>query len=103
MCFLPAGNYFSLDSYLSGEEVEEVPVWTIDSIKIFICLVYFYAGIAKINSDWLIEAQPLSLWLKSKYDLPLIGQNFMQLKFTHYLASWFGMLYDVCYSFLFTY
>jgi hypothetical protein len=99
MCFLPAGNYFSLDSYLSGEVVEEVPVWTIDSIKIFICLVYFYAGIAKINSDWLIEAQPLSLWFKSKYDLPLIGQNFMQLKFTHYLASWFGMLYDVCIPF----
>ena len=95
MCFLPAGNYFSLDSYLSNETIDEIPLWTIDSIKIFICLVYFFAGIAKINSDWLIEAQPLSLWLKSKYDLPLIGQNLMQFKSTHFLASWFGMLYDI--------
>lgn len=95
MCFLPAGNYFSLDSYLSKEKVDEIPVWTIDSIKIFICFVYFFAGIAKLNSDWLIEAQPLSLWLKSKYDLPIIGQNIMQLKSTHYLASWFGMIYDI--------
>jgi hypothetical protein len=95
MCFLPAGNYFSLDSYLSKEKVDEIPVWTIDSIKIFICFVYFFAGIAKLNSDWLIEAQPLSLWLKSKYDLPIIGQNIMQLKSTYYLASWFGMIYDI--------
>ena len=95
MCFLPAGKYFSLDSYITGESLDKIPVWTIDSLKLFICLVYFFAGIAKINSDWLIEAQPLSLWLKSKYDLPIIGQNLLQLKETHYLASWFSMLYDV--------
>ena len=95
MCFLPAGKYFSLDSYITGESLDKIPVWTIDSLKLFICLVYFFAGIAKINSDWLIEAQPLSLWLKSKYDLPIIGQNLLQLKETHYLASWFAMLYDV--------
>ena len=95
MCFLPAGKYFSLDSYINGESIDKIPVWTIDSLKLFICLVYFFAGIAKINSDWLLEAQPLSLWLKSKYDLPIIGQNLLQLKETHYLASWFAMLYDV--------
>lgn len=99
LCFLPAGNYFSLDSYFSGEKLEKVPLWTVDVLKIFICIVYFYAGIAKINSDWLFEAEPLSLWLKSKYDLPLIGQNLLQLKATHYVASWFGMLYDVCIPF----
>ena len=56
-----------------------------------------------LKSDWLIEAQPLSLWLKSKYDLPLIGQNLMQFKSTHYLASWFGMLYDISIPFFFFY
>ena len=99
LCFLPAGNYFSLDSYFSGQKGNRVPAWSVDVLKIFICIVYFYAGIAKINSDWLLEAQPLSLWLKSKYDLPLIGQNLMQYRVTHYLASWFGMLYDVCIPF----
>ena len=56
--------------------------------------MYFYAGIAKINSDWLLDAQPLSLWLTSKYDIPFIG-DLLQLKFVHYAASWSGMLYDV--------
>lgn len=103
LCFLPAGNYFSLDSYFSGQKADRIPIWMVDVLKLFICIVYFYAGIAKINSDWLLDAQPLSLWLKSKYDLPLIGQNLMQLKATHYLASWFGMLYDVLIPFFLLY
>ena len=99
MCFLPAASYFSVDAFISGKRATAIPVWNVDAIKIFICLVYFFAGIAKINSDWLLEAQPLSLWLKSKYDLPWIGQTLMQSKVTHYLASWFGMIYDVCIPF----
>ena len=52
---------------------KEVPVWTIDSIKLLLCIVYFYAGLAKLNSDWLFNAMPLNIWLPSKFDLPLIG------------------------------
>ena len=103
MCFLPAGVFFSVDNLIRGSKIEEVPSWAIDSLKFFICVVYFYAGIAKINSDWLLEAQPLSIWLKSKYDLPIIGQTLLQQKSIHYLASWFGMIYDVCIPFLLLY
>jgi hypothetical protein len=27
-----------------------------------ICIMYFYAGVAKLNCDWLIHAQPIHLW-----------------------------------------
>ena len=93
LCFLPAASYFSLDAH-KNKEVSKIPSWNIDALRFFLCIVYFYAGIAKINSDWLIEAQPLSIWLTSKYDIPVLGQ-ILQFKFIHYAASWFGMLYDV--------
>ena len=103
MCFLPAGKYFSLDSYFSKKYYRTIPKWSIDSLKLFICLIYFFAGIAKLNSDWLFEAQPISIWFKSKYDLPIIGKNLMQFPWFHYLVSWCGMLYDIFIPFLLLY
>ena len=102
MCFLPAGGYFSIDAQRKGIEITTVPTWMIDSLKLFLAIVYFYAGIAKINSDWLIEAQPLSLWLSSKYHLPIIG-GLLEQQWVHYAASWSGMLYDVFIAFFLFY
>ena len=65
--------------------------------------MYFYAGLAKVNSDWLFRAMPLKIWLPSKYDLPLIGQNLMQQDWFHYAMSWSGMLYDLSIPFLLLY
>ena len=59
-----------------------------------------YAGLAKINSDWLFEAMPLKIWLQSKYDLPLIGNNLLQMEWVHYAMSWGGMFYDLSIPFL---
>ena len=102
LCFLPAGNYFSLDVKRCNKELISLPKWMLDSLKLFLAIVYFYAGIAKINSDWLIESQPLSLWLSSKYHLPIIG-TLLQQKWIHYSASWSGMLYDVLIPFFLFY
>ena len=35
--------------------------------------VYFYAGLAKLGSDWLVHAQPLGIWLYSRGDTPVSG------------------------------
>ena len=50
MCFLPLNSIYSIDSNL-GKKYNRVPKWTVDSIKLLICIVYFYAGLAKLNSD----------------------------------------------------
>ena len=68
MLFLPCNAQFSLDVVTKNKSYEKVPSWTIDSIKLMLGIVYFYAGLTKINSDWLCSAMPLKLWLKSKYD-----------------------------------
>tara|TARA_B100000767_G_C19778281_1_gene544131 strand:+ start:3532 stop:4908 length:1377 start_codon:yes stop_codon:yes gene_type:complete len=102
LCFLPAAHYFSVDALKKGTTIKAIPSWMIDGIKLFLCIVYFYAGIAKINSDWLIEAQPLSIWLTSKYDIPLIGE-LLKFKWIHFTASWTGMIYDVFIPFFLLY
>lgn len=100
MIFLPANAYFSLDARRNPElAYYYVPRWTIDVIKFIIAIVYFYAGLAKINSDWLLKAMPLKIWLPAHYDLPLIG-NLLEQSWVHYTFSWGGMLYDLCIPFL---
>lgn len=99
MIFLPCSSYFSLDS----KNKKKIPKWTIDSLKLMLLIVYLYAGLAKVNSDWLFNAQPLKIWLKTKYTIPLIGDTLLQQDFTYYLFSWGGMLYDVFIPFLLLY
>ncbi|CAL2104263.1 HTTM domain-containing protein [Tenacibaculum sp. 190130A14a] len=103
LIFLPANAYFSIDAYKRRKEYLNIPKWSIDSIKIMLGIVYFYAGLAKLNSDWLFRAQPLKIWLPSKYDLPIIGNNIMQQEWFHYAMSWCGAIYDLAIPFLLLY
>ncbi len=103
MCFLPANAYYSVDNFISKKQYKKIPKWTIDSVKLLLGIVYVYAGLAKINSDWLFRAMPLKIWLPSKYDLPLIGETLMQQHWFHAAMSWSGMLYDLSIPFLLLY
>ena len=103
LIFLPANAYFSVDSYRNRElAFAKIPRWNIDILKVMLTVVYFYAGLAKINSDWLIEAMPLRIWLPTNADLPLIG-SFLKETWVAYAFSWFGMIYDLGIVFLLLY
>lgn len=100
MIFLPAHVYFSFDaSHKKSIAADKVPAWCIDVIKLFVCFIYFFAGLAKVNSEWLLHAQPLRIWLPSKNDLPVIGWLFNYV-WVAYIFSWLGCLYDLCIPFL---
>ena len=103
LIFLPANSSFSIDSYLKKKSYRLVPKWSIDAIKLLVSIVYVYAGLTKINSDWLFKAMPLKIWLPSKYDLPFIGETLMQQNWFHYAMSWSGMIYDLTIPFLLFY
>lgn len=103
LIFLPANAYFSVDNLTSKKSFDKIPRWTIDVIKTLVVLIYFYAGLAKLNSDWLLEAMPLKIWLTSKYDLPIIGEILLQKNWVHYAMSWGGMIYDLTIPFLLLY
>ncbi len=94
LCFLPANRKFALDIKLGfTKPLQHFPRWTIFALQLQMAIVYFFAGIAKINHDWLIDAMPLSIWLPAKINLPIIG-SFLNETWVAYLFSWCGMLFD---------
>ncbi|SFE61790.1 HTTM domain-containing protein [Spirosoma endophyticum] len=100
LIFLPANTYFSVDAFrrrtlLAGQ----IPAWCIDSLKLFVALLYVFAGLAKLNSDWLLNAMPLRIWLPAHNDLPVVGFLFNDHRIP-YAFSWFGCLYDLSIPFL---
>jgi hypothetical protein len=100
MIFLPAHVYFSVDAFRNKRLLsDKIPQWCMDSIKYFVCLVYVFAGLAKINSDWLLQALPLRIWLPAKNDIPFIGVMFNHV-WVAYAFSWFACLYDLSIPFL---
>lgn len=100
LIFLPGNTIFSADSRINKKIYSElIPKWTIDVIKLMLCIVYFYAGLAKLNSDWLIEAQPMKIWLSAKDGIPIVG-NFLTQKITPYFFSYFGAVFDLTIPFL---
>lgn len=100
MIFLPAANYYSIDAFRGSiKTYKYIPRWTIDSIKLLLGIVYFYAGLAKLQPDWLFDAMPLKIWLPSRYDLPFLG-DLLQENWVHYAFSWGGAIYDLTIPFL---
>ncbi|MCH2215722.1 MAG: HTTM domain-containing protein [Flavobacteriales bacterium] len=94
MILVPANSYLSLDSVRKvGIQKNRVSRWCILIFKIMLGIVYVYAGLAKINFDWLVNAMPLAIWLPSKSHIPIIGELF-NYKLTAYVFSWAGMLFD---------
>ncbi len=103
LIFLPAQASFSLDNLINRKRYKTIPKWTIDSIKLLISIVYIYAAIAKINSDWLLDAMPLQIWISSKHHFPFLGETLFQKEWFYYFMSWAGMLYDLLIPFLLFY
>jgi len=101
MCCLPMNAAYSLDARRKGY-ITAVPQWCVYVLQLQIGLVYFFAGIAKIKYSWLIDAQPMKIWLGACSGIPLIGR-YLGMVFTAYLFSWAGMLFDISAPFLLCY
>jgi len=103
MIFLPAHRAFSLDVWRKPSlRMDRVPAWTINILIFQLSLVYFCAGVAKLNPDWLFRAMPLKIWLLERRDLPLLGY-FFQFPMVAYLFSWGGAFYDLTIAFFLLY
>ncbi len=95
LIWVPANAQFSLDArWQPGHWRATVPQWAGLLLRTQLGLVYFFAGVAKLNPDWLFEAMPLRLWLPAHTDLPLLGPLFDEL-WVAYAFSWFGAFYDL--------
>ena len=96
MVFLPLHRAASLDARRgpvtqAPATVPRVVLW---ALRAQIGLVYVFAGIAKLNADWLLHAEPLRIWLYNTTDVPVIGL-FAREAWLVYGMSWAGALFDL--------
>jgi hypothetical protein len=95
MMLVPAHRDFSIDAKLFPHiRRNETAAWHIGILKFQLAVVYIFAGLAKLNADWLFEAQPLRTWLQAHHNVPFLGW-ILQEEITAYFFSWTGCIYDL--------
>ena len=78
LMLVPAHRAFAVDSLLRPSlRSATVPGWSLWLFRLQFEVIYIYAGIVKINGDWL-RLEPLGMWLARRDDFPLIGPLFNQ-------------------------
>jgi len=94
MIFIPVNRVLSIDSWRRPHiRSDTVPAWTLWLLRAQIGIVYFYSGLAKLNSDWL-HGMPMRMWLEALANYPLIGPIFSK-EWAGYLFSYGGLLFDL--------
>jgi hypothetical protein len=71
LAVVPAQRMLSMDAR-HARLPATVPAWTLLVLRAQVGIPYFYAGLAKLNGDWL-RGEPLRTWLDRRRDLPLLG------------------------------
>jgi vitamin K-dependent gamma-carboxylase len=93
LVFVPAGAAFSIDAARRWETAA-VGSWAYGLFHVQVGAVYFFAGFAKLNADWLFGAQPLTTWLQVHADVPLIGRLLAEPA-TAVVMSYAGAAFDL--------
>lgn len=103
LAFLPAHRVASVDAWRARragrampETVPRAAVW---ALRAQLGIVYFFAGLAKVQPEWLLRAEPLRTWLVARTDVPLLGP-FFGWEGTAYAMSWAGCAFDLSIPFL---
>lgn len=95
LCFLSPHRAWSVDAWLRPKlRAMTLPSWQTYWLRFQVGLLYFYAGWAKFEPDWLLHAQPLNIWLPPHSGLPLLGP-LLEFSWVHYAFSWFAFAFDV--------
>ena len=93
--FMPLHTAASLDARRRAEiRRATAPAWALWLLRFQVGAVYFFGGVAKCSHDWILEAQPLTIWLGASPEIPLLGALF-QFKATAYAMSLAGAAFDL--------
>jgi vitamin K-dependent gamma-carboxylase len=94
---MPCGASLSIDALRRarrGEPPLVARAWSYGLLRAQLALLYFFAGLAKLNSDWLLSAEPLGTWLALHADTPVLGA-WLASRPAAYLASYAGAAFDL--------
>ncbi|MEZ4320082.1 MAG: HTTM domain-containing protein [Myxococcota bacterium] len=73
---------------------DRVPRWVVGLLRLELGLVWTWAGICKLNADWMLRGEPLHTWLRARMELPWIGP-WLGLPETALAMSWGGAAFDL--------
>jgi hypothetical protein len=90
---IPAHQRWSLDAR-SGRAPAYLPRGAVWLLRGQTATVYVFAGLAKLDADWLFHARPLRFWLPASAHLPLLGP-WLNLAWVAHVASVAGLLFDL--------
>jgi vitamin K-dependent gamma-carboxylase len=95
MIFVPAHRALSVDGWIRGPawRSQTAPAWSLWILRAEMGFVYFFAGVAKLNMDWL-QGYPLRSWILDA-EVPAIVTPYMSEVWLAVGMSWAGMLLDL--------
>ncbi len=99
LIFVPTSGAFSLDAW-RGRAPRQTPLLAYALLRFQLGVVYFFAGFAKLNGDWLLRGEPLRTWLASHADVPVVGP-WLAAPSAALVLSWAGALFDLSVPLLF--
>ena len=113
LIWMPAARRYSVDAWLGRKRNPPVavPYWTIFLLRGQLFITYFYAGVAKINSDWLVQLEPVRYYLSkaramtdfapylSPAHLDLLKQVLLSDALAYFI-SYAGLMFDLSAGFL---
>ena len=95
MVFLPMHRSLSVDAWMQSRTLwGTVPAGALWLLRGQFAAVYVFAGIAKLNPDWILQAQPLRIWLQDHAGFPLVGPMLGEA-WIAYAFSWAGAFFDL--------
>lgn len=100
MIFIPGACSYSLDNKIFKRDETKVPYIYIFLIRTQLIICYFFAGVAKLNADWLLDAEPVGYFL---YQAGLNESSFINTKYLAYFLSWSGACFDIFVGFMLIY
>ncbi len=94
LAVIPAHRARSFDAWLRPRiRSSTIPAWYLWLLRFQVGIVYFYAGVAKINWDWL-QGEPIRRWLARRSDYPLIG-SWLETESAVVFFGYGGLLFDL--------
>ena len=91
---VPANATAAVDARRLAGRAGTVPLWSLWLLRFQILVPYTFGGLAKLDADWLIRAQPMRIWLTQP-----IPDGWRVPAFRHewaaYFFSWSGLFIDL--------
>jgi hypothetical protein len=95
LVFIPANAAWSMDRRLAPTKKERptIPAWALWLIRFQTGVIYFYAGVAKLDGDWL-RGEPIVAWMRNRMGNPFVKAVF-DLGLELPVFAWGGLLVDL--------